>query len=144
MPSRKPGNLRDRVVDALDVEGLAALEKRVLVAEVAVLWTPARDDDRIGNEVIAASNQISANRGHALQGASRGRPVDGAGTPLAEIREKLRKHLLAWSEEDGVRVCGRFRRQGGDMESAQNDEHASCPVRVGETVRAVGVGDVHL
>ena len=53
MPARQPLDLGERVVDALRVERSAALEERVLVAEVAVLRTAARDDDRVGHEVAA-------------------------------------------------------------------------------------------
>ena len=60
-----PGQARDlgeRVVHALRVERSAALEERVLVAEVAVLRTAARHDDRVGDEVAAPVDQIAADR----------------------------------------------------------------------------------
>ena len=60
----------ERVVDALRVEAAAALEERILVAEVAVLRTAARDDDGVGNEVGGAADEIAANRRNALERAA--------------------------------------------------------------------------
>ena len=54
MPARQPIDLGERVVDALGVERPAAFEERVLVAEVAVLRTPAGDDDRVRNQIGGA------------------------------------------------------------------------------------------
>ena len=47
VPAGQPLDLRERVVDRLRVERPAALEERVLVAEVAVVRAAARDDDRV-------------------------------------------------------------------------------------------------
>ena len=75
MAARQPIDLGERVVDALRVEGLAALEERVLVAEVAVLRAAARDDDRVGHEIRAAADQVAADRRHPIERAARRRDV---------------------------------------------------------------------
>ena len=48
MTAWQPLDLGQRIVHALGVERTAAFEEGVLVAEVAVLRTPAGDDDRVG------------------------------------------------------------------------------------------------
>ena len=65
--ARQPRDLGERIVDALRVEGAAACEERVLVAEVAVLGTASRDDDRVRYQVRAAVDQIAANGREAIE-----------------------------------------------------------------------------
>ena len=56
MTSRQTVNLGKRIIDALRVEAAAALEKCILVTEVAMLRASARDDDGVRNEVMTATN----------------------------------------------------------------------------------------
>ena len=60
MAARQPLDLGERVVDPLGVERAAAVEERVLVAEVAVLRAAARDDDRVRHEVARAGRSDRA------------------------------------------------------------------------------------
>jgi hypothetical protein len=48
------------------------------------------------------------------------------------------------TEEDGVRVRGRFVRQRRDVQAAQDDEHAAGAIAIGDSIGAVGVRDVDL
>src|SRR6187549_2236317 len=98
----QPRDLRKGVVDALGVKRSPAFEERVLVAEVAMLRTAAADDDRIGNEIEMAIDQVAANGRHALQRSIRRRHVTAIGPAGAEIIQKLRKRLFPRAEEDDV------------------------------------------
>src|SRR5438552_437257 len=66
--SRKTFDLGQRVLDRLYVVLLPALEKGHLIAEVADVRTAARDDDRVGNEVLMPLDQIAADWRHTEQG----------------------------------------------------------------------------
>lgn len=68
----QPLDLCQRLVDALRVEGTAAGEEGILVAEVAMLRAGARDDDRIGYEVAAPLDQVAADRRQAVDRAPAG------------------------------------------------------------------------
>ena len=70
MASGQPLDLGQRIVDPLGVEAAAALKEGVFVAEVAVLRTSARHDDGVGHEIVAALDEIAADRRHALQRAA--------------------------------------------------------------------------
>ena len=68
--ARQPIDLRERVVHALGIEGPAAAEERVLVAEVAVLRTPASHDDRVWNQVPAPLDQVAPDWWNPIQRAA--------------------------------------------------------------------------
>src|SRR6476660_1266147 len=138
MPARQPVDFRERVVDPLRVERASAGEEGVLVAEVAVLWTPAGDDDRVGDEVVTASNQVAADGGNPLEGAAAGRLIDRQGAARAEVREERRERLLPGTEENDVRVGGGFLRQRRHVEAAECDEAPLGPIGVRQRVRAPG------
>ena len=70
MASRQAVDFGESFVDTLRVETSAALKERVLVAEVAVLRTAARDDDGIGNEIRGATDEVAANRRNAFERAT--------------------------------------------------------------------------
>ena len=144
MPPRQPGDLGQRVVHALRVERSTALEERVLVAEVAVLRTSARDDDRVRHEVAAAIDEIAPNGRQPVERAIRGRAIDARGTPRAKVREELREGLLAGPEEHRVGVRRRLVGQRRHVQAAERDEDAFRPVVVGDAVGAARVGDVDL
>src|SRR5262249_15011747 len=122
----------------------AALKERVLVAKVAMLGTATRDYDRIGDEVVAATNQVATNKWKTIQGAAARRNVDLLRFACAEIAEKLRERLFAGAEEDRVGVRGGFVGQRRDMKTAQANKNSFCAVVVGEAIRPVCVGDVDL
>ena len=63
----QPRDLGERVVHALRVERSASGEERILVAEVAVLRAAARDDDRVGDEVAPAPDQIAPHWRQAVE-----------------------------------------------------------------------------
>ena len=140
----QPIDLGQRVVNALGVEGTAAGEERVLVAEVAVLRTTAGHDDRVGHQIVAARDQIAANRRNAVERTSRGGLVAASRGAGAEVGEESGKGLFARAEEDGVGVRRRLVRQRSDVQSAERDERAARTVEVGQSVGAVRVRDVDL
>ncbi len=144
MSSGQPVDLSQRVVHPLRVERPAALEERVLVAEVAVLRTAARDDDRVGDEVVAPPDQVAADGRHAIERAARRRDVAARGTARAKVREETRKRLFTRAEEDRVGVRGGFLRQRRDVQAAEDDERSASPVVVRQPVRPAGIGDVDL
>jgi len=106
--ARQPIDLRERVVHALCVERSAAVEECVLVAEVAVLRTSARDDDGVWDEIPAPLDQIAPDGRNPIQRAARRRDVPSRRGSPAEVLQELRECLLAWSEENGVGVSGGF------------------------------------
>ena len=91
-----------------------------------------------------ASNQIPANRRHALQRAARRGDVAAQRLAGSEVLEELWKRLLAGTEKDRVRVRGGLVRQRGDMQAAQRNEDTLGPIRIGHRIRALRVGDVDL
>src|SRR5688572_15399594 len=62
MPPGQPADLRQRRIHLLGVEAAPAFEKRVLVAERAMVRAAARNHDRIRHEVAVALDEIAANR----------------------------------------------------------------------------------
>src|SRR5215475_12419862 len=132
MPARQSIDFGECIVDTLRVERPSTLEEGVLVAEVAVLRTPACNHDRVRDEIHATMDQIPPDRWQPVQGPARGRHVPAQRAAGSEIIEKLRKRLLAWTKEDGVSVRRGLVRQGGDVQAAEDDEH---------TLRAVGIGE---
>ncbi len=108
VPARQSIDFGEGVVHPLGIEGSAALEERVLVAEVAVLRTAAGDDDRVRDEVRAAADQIATDRRHALERPPGRRDIAALRALVAKVVEELREGLLARSEEDRVGVRGRF------------------------------------
>ena len=144
MTSGQPVDLSERVVYPLGVEGAAAVEERVLVAEVAVLRTSARDHDRVGDEVRAPGDEIAPDRRHAFERSPRCRDVASQWPAGAEVGEELRERLLAGPEKHGVGVRRGFVGKGRDVQAAQRDEDAFRAVCVRQGICASGVGDVDL
>src|SRR5687767_8554747 len=95
-------DLGKRGVDGLRVERAAAFEKRLLVTEIADVWTSARHDDRVGNQVQMSLDQIAADRRHLRQRA-RLRLIDPLRASAPEIGEECRPRIFAGPEEDRVR-----------------------------------------
>jgi hypothetical protein len=144
MATRQALDLGEGIVDALGVEGSAAVEERVLVAEIAVLRAAARHDDRIRHEIRTATNQIATDGRKAIERAAGGGDVASQRPARAEIFEELRERLLAGAEEDRIRVRGGFIGERGHVQAAEGDEDAFRAIAIGERVGAFGVGDVDL
>ena len=106
--ARQPIDLRERVVYALGVERSATVEERVLVAEVAMLRTSARDDDGVWDEVATPLDQVAPDWRNPIQRAARRRDVPSRRRSPAEVLQELREGLFAWPEENGVGVSGGF------------------------------------
>ncbi len=119
-------DLGERVVDGLRVERLAALEERVLVAEVADVRAAARDDDRVGHEVEVALDQIAADGRHADQRARSPTDSGGRGRPARKSRRNRGPGVLAGSEEDRVGVRRGLVGQRRDVQTAERDERAAA------------------
>src|SRR5688572_11568987 len=103
-----PGQTFDfpkRVIHSLRVERSAALEKRLLVTEIAGVRTSARDNDRIRHEVKMALDQIAANLRQAVERADR-RTIELAGPPRAKVLKESRPCVFARTQEDGVGMPG--------------------------------------
>ncbi len=143
VPPGQPVDLGERGVHRLRVEGLPALEERVLIAEVAVVRAAARDHDRVRYQVPVPLDQVPPDRREADQRAV-ARDVARACLTAPEIIEEHRPGVLAWPEEDRVGVRGGLVRQRGDVQPAEGDEDAAGPVRVGQLVGAAGRRDVDL
>src|SRR4029453_7249108 len=99
MAARQPLDLRERLVHALHVEGAAALEEGLLVAEVADVRAAARDHDRVGYEVEPSLDEIAAEGRHAAE-RPRGGAVDGRGPARPQVGEEAQPGVLPGSEED--------------------------------------------
>src|SRR4029078_12835795 len=91
----KTVDLRKRVVHPLGVERATAGEERILVAEVAALRTAPCHHYLVAYEVVAAANEIPADRGRAFERPPVGRLVAAGGSSGAEFQEKPRKGLFA-------------------------------------------------
>ena len=144
MASRQARDFGERIVHALCVERSTALEEGVLVAEVAMLRTPARHHDGVRHQIAATLDQIAAHRRQAVQRPPRCRSIDPLRTAAAKLREKLRKRLLGWAKEDSVGVRRRFVGQRGHVQPAHRDERPPGPVVVGDAIGAIGVRDIAL
>jgi len=144
VPAGKPLDLGEGLVDALRIERATALEKRILVAEVAMMRTSAGDDDGVGHEIAAPLDEVAPDWRRAVQRPIRCRPVDRQGPTRAKVAQESRKRLLGGSEEDGIRVPGGLVGQRGHVQAAERHEGSARPVVVGDPVRAQGVGDVNL
>jgi hypothetical protein len=132
------------IVDALGVEALSALKEGVFVTEVTVLRTSAGDDDGVWHKVVAAVDEIAANRRYTVEGAASERGVDTLWLSGAKVCEEFGEGLFAGAEEYGVGVMGGLVGKGSYVESAETDECAFAAVVVGDAVGAVGFSDVDL
>ena len=89
MPPGEAIDLRQRIVDGPCIEAAAALEERVLVAEVAMVGATPGDDNRIGAEVELATKVEPEVLG-GLRVRMGGRTYDGTvGAQLAALRRSL-------------------------------------------------------
>ena len=104
VPPGQALDLRERLLDRLHVEGAPAREEAVLVAEGAGVRAPARDHERVGDEVEIAADEVAAHARQAGEGA-RLRAVDGPRPPGSEVGEEARPGLLRRAEDDRVRVA---------------------------------------
>ena len=136
-------DLGQGVVHALRIEGAAALEERLLVAEVADVRTAAGDHDRVGHQVQMAPDQVAANGRHAGEGAD-ARVVPRLGAAGAQVGQEARPGVLAGPGENRVGVSGGLLGQRSDMQAPERDEDAAPAVRVGDLVGAARAGDVDL
>src|SRR5215475_12010561 len=93
--TRQAVDFGESVVHLLRIKTATTLKERVLVAKVAMLGTATRDYDRIGDEVVAATNQVATNGWQAIKGAAARRNVDLLGSACSEITQKLRERLFA-------------------------------------------------
>ena len=144
VPAGQSIDLGERIVYALRVERASALEEGVLVAEVAMLRTSARDDDRVRDEIGAATDQVAPDRRQPFQRPAGSRDVSGSRATGSEVLEELRKNLFARAEEDCVGVRGGLVREGGDVQAAEGNEDALRPVVIGQRIGAARAGDVDL
>src|SRR2546421_6723658 len=67
VPAGEPLDLGEGLVNSLRIEGSTALEKRILVTEVAMMRTSAGDDDGVGHEIAAPVDEVAADWRHAVQ-----------------------------------------------------------------------------
>lgn len=65
-------------------------------------------------------------------------------TACTEVLEKPWKALFSGAQKDGIGVQCRLVRKCRDVQAPEADEGALATIVVGNTVRAIGVGDVHL
>src|SRR5690242_10332930 len=104
MPARQPIDLRERIIHPLRVEAATTFEERVLVTKVAMLRTAAGDDDRVRDQIRAATNQITPDRRDAIERATSGRDIAPKRLPLSKVLEKARKGVLRRTKNDRIRV----------------------------------------
>src|SRR5678809_170969 len=98
MANRQQLEIGKSFVDSLRLERSTAFEERFLVTEVAHMWTPARDDDRVGHQIKPSFDQIAANRRNGRQRAHL-RAVQARRGTAPEVCEKLRPGVLAWAQK---------------------------------------------
>ena len=140
---REAVDLGERVVDRLHVEGLAAAEERLLVAEVAEVRAAAAHDQGVGHEIPVALDEVAPRRRQPGERPFRG-AVQRPGPAGAEVGEKRRPGVLARPAEHAVGVPGGLLRQARRVEAAEADVGAPGAVVVGVAVGAAGRGDVRL
>jgi len=144
MSAWKPGNLGQRIVDPLSVEGTPACEKGVLVTEIPVLRTSPRHHERVRHQVVVPADEIASHRRQTVERTIGPRAIHAFGMSLSQVPEKAGKRLLAGSQKDGVGVGRGFLGQRGHVQSAKGHKAALGPTPVSDTVGAIGVGDVDL
>ena len=130
-------------VRCLGVEGLAAPEKGLLVAEVASVRTASCDHDRVGNQVEMPLDEVAPDGGEAAE-RPLPRLVAAGGAPATEVTQEPRPGILPGAEENGVGVLNGFLGKRRDMESAQRDEGSAAAVMIGDGVGASRAGGVDL
>ena len=143
MSTRQTLDLGQRGIHRLRVETLATGEKRVLVAEVAMVRAAARDHDGVRYQIARALDQITPYRWRPQQGACLGR-VSSLQLTGARIGQQARKDLLTRPQAHGICVLRGFVRQRGHMQATEGDPATACAVEIGNLVGPIGVGDVHL
>jgi hypothetical protein len=85
MAPRQPLDLGQRIFDALGVERSPAGKEAVLVAKVAMLRAPARDDDGVGDEIGVTADQVASHRRQPVECAARRRDVPCERSAGAEV-----------------------------------------------------------
>ena len=125
VPSGQAVDLGERGVDRLSVEGVSALEERLLVAEVADVRAAAGDDDRVGDQIELPFDEIATYRREIGEGPDL-RAVDATRAAAPEVREKSRPRVFTRSKENRVGV---FRRLAGSDVTC-NPPSATCAPRL--------------
>ena len=144
MAPRQALNLLERIVQTLRVKPASALKECILVAEVAMLRTAARDHDGVWNQVAIAPYQIAANGRNAFQCAARGRRVNAFLLAHAKVFQKLREGLFSGAQENCIGVSGSLFRERGYMQPTQANEGSFRAVVVRNPVSAMGIRNVDL
>ncbi len=93
----------------------------------------ARDDDRVGHEIVAALDQVASYAWQSLRacaGAIRSAAPDG----LPGNQPGSGPGILTGTEEDAVRVLRRLLGQRGDMQPAERHIRPLGTVVVGQCV----------
>jgi hypothetical protein len=143
MPAGQSVDLGQRIVDGLGIESAPVGEERFLVAEIAGMRAPARDDDGVGDEIELPPDQVAPDAREAFE-RSDSRAVQGRGAAGAEVGEERGPGVLAGAQENGIGVRRGLVGERCDMEAAQCDIDAALPIVVGDPVRTGRRGDVHL
>src|SRR5689334_25439578 len=110
MPPRQPRNLAERVVYLLRVERFAPFEEGLFIAEVADVRASARYHNRVGDEIVAALDQVTPDVWNALKCAD-GRGIDRRWVARPVVRQEGRPCIFAGAEKDAIRMVGGFLRQ---------------------------------
>src|SRR5262249_11097225 len=143
MASRKTINFRQRGVNLLSVETSASLEERDLVAEVARVWTSARNDNGIRNEIKISLNEVSANWRQADERSNCG-TVDPFRPSFKIVIQEGGPGVFTWPKKNGVGVARCFFRQRCDVQPAKHDVRSFFSIMIGNRVRSLRGSDVHL
>jgi hypothetical protein len=64
-------DLGQRIIDGLGIESAPVREKRLLVAEIARVRAPARDDDGVGDEIEVPPDQVAPDAREAFERSDR-------------------------------------------------------------------------
>src|SRR5215510_14294343 len=88
VPARQAVDFGKRCIDRLHIERASAFEKRLLIAKITDVRTPARDDNRVRDQIKVTFEQIATDGRHPGECAC-SRLVTRSGMPRSIITKKL-------------------------------------------------------
>ena len=135
--------LSQGLIDALHIERLALAIERILIAEVAVMRTAARHDERVGHEVFLALDEVASDGRDVLYRPPT-RHIALLRMAGPQVTDEAREGLLAWSQKNRVDMLRRLVGQRRDVQAAHGHIGALLSIVVGNAIGPVGIGHIHL
>ena len=106
--------------------------------------TAARHDNRIGNQIQLALDEVAPYRRDVFDAALPQRRISSFRRAGAKILEELRKRIIPRSEENRIRVLRCLLWKGGNMQPTETDIRAFGAIMICQRVCPVRGRDVDL